>query len=144
MVRDKQTAIAAGGFPGFPGDKYPNLFLFYAFANMGHSNEENEKVMLAEIEALKTELVTEEELERVKRRARAGLIGALDSNSGLAGQIAYYEVKTGDWRNLFRELEDIDEVTREDIKRVAQKYFTDRNRTVGYLLPEPTPQGGGR
>jgi predicted Zn-dependent peptidase len=142
MVRDKQTAIAAGGFPGFPGDKYANLFLFYAFANMGHSNEENEEAMLAEIEILKTELVTEEELERVKRRARADLIGALDSNSGIAGQLAYYEVKTGDWRNLFRELDAIGKVTREDIQRVAQEYFTERNRTVGYLLPEAPPQGG--
>jgi predicted Zn-dependent peptidase len=136
LVQDKKMAAVASGFPGFPGQKYPNLFVFFAVAAPGHTNEENEEAMLAEIDRLKTELVTEEELERVKRRARAQLVQQLDSNSGLAGQLASYQVQTGDWRNLFRRLEAIDKVTREDIQRVAQTYFTDRNRTVGYLVPE--------
>jgi predicted Zn-dependent peptidase len=144
LVQEKRISIGAGGFPGFPGDKYPNLFLFYSFAAAGHTSQENEEAMLAEIERLKTELVTEEELSRVKQRARADLVGELDSNMGLASQIAYYEVKTGDWRNLFRWLADIEEVTREDIQRVAQTYFSERNRTVGYLLPESQGQPGDR
>jgi len=139
--------VAAAGFPGFPGNKYPNLFLFYAVPTRGHTNEENEEAMLAEIERLKTELVTEEELQRAKSRARARLVARLDSNSGLASQLAAYQVLTGDWRNRFRTLDDIDKVTREDIQRVANTYFTERNRTVGYLLPETTGQpieGGAR
>lgn len=136
LVQDKKLAVAAGGFPGFPGEKYPNLFLFFAIASAGHANKENEEAMLAEIERLKTELVSEEELTRVKQRARAQLVQQLDSNSGLAGQLATYQVLTGDWRNLFRQLDAIDKVTREDIQRVARAYFTDRNRTVGYLVPE--------
>lgn len=136
LVQDKRLAVAAGGFPGFPGQKYPNLFLFFAIASAGHTNKENEEAMLAEIERLKTELVSEEELSRVKQRARAQLVQQLDSNTGLAGQLATYQVLTGDWRNLFRQLDAIDKVTREDIQRIAQTYFTERNRTVGYLVPE--------
>lgn len=136
LVEQKQIAAAAGGFPGFPGQKYPNLFLFYSLPAQGHTNEENEKAMLAEIERLKTELVTEEELKRAQQRAHAQLVRQLSSNSGLAGQLAFYEVVTGDWRNLFRELDAIDKVTREDVQRVARTYFTERNRTVAYLVPE--------
>ncbi len=144
LVEDKKIAVAAGGFPGYPGNKYPNLFLFVALPTPGHTNAENEEALLAEIERLKNELVSEEELSRVKNRARARLIGQLDSNSGLAGQLAAYEVLTGDWRNRFRTLEAIEGVTREDIQRVAQTYFTDRNRTVGYLLTDTSGQPSSR
>ena len=143
LVQDKKIAMAAGGFPGFPGNKYPNQFLFYSFPTAGHTNEENEEAMLAEIDHLKTEWVTEEELSRVKRRARADLIGGLDSNAGLASQLAYYDVLTGDWRNLFRAIESIDEVSREDIQRVANEYFTERNRTVAYLIPDVPAKPSG-
>jgi predicted Zn-dependent peptidase len=136
LVQEKKLAVAAGGFPGFPGDKYPNLFIFFSVAAAGKTNEENQKAMLEEIEKLRTELVSDEELARVKARARAQLVRQLSSNSGLAGQLASYQVLTGDWRNLFRRLEAIDKVTHEDIRRVAQTYFTERNRTVGYLVPE--------
>jgi predicted Zn-dependent peptidase len=143
LVRDKKIAISAGGFPGFPGVKYPNQFLFFAFPTAGHTNEENEKAMLTEIERLKTELVTDEELSRVTRRARADLIGGLDSNGGLADQLLAYEVLTGDWRNLFHAIDAIEKVTREDIQRVAKEYFNERNRTVGYLIPDVPAQPSG-
>jgi predicted Zn-dependent peptidase len=135
LVQEKKISAGAGGFPGFPGNKYPNLFLFFSFPAPGHDNDENEKAMLAEIEKLKTELVTEEELSRVKARARAQLVDGLDSNSGLAAQLAVYQVLTGDWRNLFRSLEKIDRVTREDIQRVAKEYFVESNRNIAYLVP---------
>ncbi|MBI4462798.1 MAG: insulinase family protein [Acidobacteria bacterium] len=136
LVQEKKLAVAAGGFPGFPGNKYPNLFLFFSVAAAGKTNEENEKAMLAEIERLQTELVSEEELARVKQRARADLVRGLSSNGGLAGQLVFYQVQTGDWRNLFRQLDAIDKVTREDIQRVAKTYFTEKNRTVAYLAAE--------
>jgi len=142
LVQDKKLAVAAGGFPGFPGEKYPNLFLFFSVAAAGHNNDENEKAMLEEIEKLKSELISEEEMERVKRRARAQFVQQLSSNSGLAGQLAYYQVLTGDWRTLFRQLDAIDKVTREDVQRVARAYFTDRNRTVAHLDPDTAPAQG--
>ena len=86
-----------------------------------------------EIEKLKNESVTEAELNKAKRRAKAGLIRQLDSNSGLAIELAFYEVITGDWRNLFRQLDKINKVTAEDIQRVAKEYFTKKNRTVGLI-----------
>jgi predicted Zn-dependent peptidase len=132
LVKEKQIAVYASGFQGMPGNKYPSLFLFYAVPAKGRTNEESEQAIYDEIEKLKTELVTPEELVKAKTRARAGLVRQLASNSGLAAQLTFYQVVTGDWRNLFKQLDKIDSVTAEDIRRIAGEYFTTKNRTVGF------------
>ncbi len=82
------------------------------------------------------------ELQRVKTQARAGLLRSLDSNMGMAQQLLEYEVKTGSWRNLFKQLDQIAAVTTADIQRVAKGTFTAENRTIGKLLSkdEKKPQ----
>jgi predicted Zn-dependent peptidase len=57
----------------------------------------------------------------------------LDSNDGLAAELTFYQVITGDWRNLFRQLDKIGKVTADDIQRVAKEYFISKNRTVGVI-----------
>lgn len=133
LVKEKKIAVYASGFQGMPGTKYPNLFLFYSVPARGHTNAESQEAIDAEIERLKTELVSPDELAKAKTRARASLIRQLDSNSGLAAQLTYYEVVTGDWRNLFNQLDKIDKVAAEDIRRVAKEFFTTKNRTVGLI-----------
>lgn len=135
LVRDKKVATFAGGFSGFPGEKYPNLFLFFAFPAPGHTNDECEKAIDEEIERLKSELVDGETLKKVKTRARANLIRQLNSNEGMAFQLTTYEALTGSWKNLFKQLDEINAVTAEDIKRVANEYFARKNRTVGMIEP---------
>jgi predicted Zn-dependent peptidase len=134
LVEQKQLALSAQGFSGFPGDKYPNLMLLYALTAPGHTVDEVATGLRSEIERLKTEPVSPQELDRVKTQARAGLLGSLKSNMGMARNLVEYEVKTGDWRNLFKELEAIAAVTPADIQRVAQATFTPKNRTIGRLL----------
>jgi len=107
--------------------------MFMAVPAKGHTNQECEQAIYAEIEKLKTEPVTPEELLKAKTRSRADLIRQLDSNSGLAAQLTFYEVVTGDWRNLFKQLDQIEKVTAEDVQRVAKTYFTTKNRTVGVI-----------
>ncbi len=133
LVKEKRIAIVASGFQGMPGVKYPSLFLFYAVPAKGRTNQECEEAIYAVTEKLKSEQVTPEELAKAKTRARAGLIRQLDSNSGLAAMVTVYEVLTGDWRNLFEQLDKIDKVTAEDIQRVANEYFTTKNRSVGII-----------
>ncbi len=134
LVEKQQLAIAAEGFSGYPGDKYPNLMLFYAMTAPGKDIDEVAAALRAEIERLKTEPVAPEELERVKTQARAGLLRSLDSNMGMAQALVEYEVKTGSWENLFEELEAIAAVTPADILRVARETFRAENRTIGKLL----------
>ena len=84
----------------------------------------------AEIERLKSEDVTDEELAKFKTRAKADLLRALRSNQGLADQLADHQRLYGDWRELFRSLDRIDKVTKADIRRVASEVFQESNRTV--------------
>jgi len=133
LVKEKKIAIGAAGFQGLPGNKYAGLFMFYAVPAKGHTNKECEDAIYVEIERLKTESVTPEELKKAKTRSRASLIRELDSNSDLAAELTFYQVVTGDWRNLFVQLDRINKVNAEDIQRVAKEYFTTKNRTVGVI-----------
>ncbi|MGF1674751.1 MAG: M16 family metallopeptidase [Rivularia sp. (in: cyanobacteria)] len=136
LVEKQQLALTAQGFSGFPGDKYPNLMLFYALTAPGHTVDEVAAALGEQIAALKTQPVSEQELERVKTNARAGLLRSLDSNMGMAQQLLEYEIKTGSWKNLFAQLEKIQAVTAQDVMKVAKQTFTAENRTVGKLLPK--------
>jgi predicted Zn-dependent peptidase len=138
IVQNQKLAVAAFGFPGFPGEKYPNLFIFGGFTAPGKTNEELEKSMMAQIERTKTELVTKEELEGVKNRFRAGMMGLFKDNTSMASEMAQWETLTGDWRNMFRYLDQLEKVTPEDIQRVAKLTFTDGNRSVGIIEPLET------
>ncbi len=133
LVRDQQIAAEAAGFSGFPGDKYPGLFAFFAVPLPGHTPDQMRDAIHKEIDKLKTTDVTDEELEMFKTRSRADLLRGLADNEGLASQLAVYQQRYGDWRELFRQLDKIDKVSKADIRRVANKTFVDTNRTVGIL-----------
>jgi len=131
LVKEKQIAIAAMSLTGLPGSKYPGLFLFIGVPAKGHTNAEVEDAIWEEIDKLKSEPVTEQELAKLKTRAKADFIRGLDSNTGMANQLAFYHTMTGDWRNMFTEVEKIEAVTAEDIRRVANEVFTRTNVSVG-------------
>ncbi|MBZ5510124.1 MAG: insulinase family protein [Acidobacteriia bacterium] len=140
LVRDKKIAADSAGFSGWPGSKYPHLFAFYAVPTPGHTNAEVRDAIRAEIERLKTSDVTDDELAMFKTRATADLIRGLGNNAGLAAQLATFQARFGDWRELFRQLDRYDKVTKADIRRVANKTFVPANRTVGII--ESTKMAG--
>lgn len=149
LVRDQQIAAVAEGFSGFPGNKYPGLFAFFAAPNPGHTPQEMRTAIHKEIDKLKTADVTDDELAMFKTRARADLLRGLGDNQGLAEQLAVYQMRYGDWRELFNQLKKIDAVSKADIRRVANKTFVDTNRTYAMVEFQPPaqaaaqqPQGG--
>jgi predicted Zn-dependent peptidase len=140
LVRDKKVASFSAGFSGLPGIKYPHLFAFYAFPLPGHTTQEVADAIHVEIERLKKEDISDEELKMIKTRTKANLIRGLADNGGLATQLATYETRYGDWRELFRSVDRIDKVTKADIRRVANATFYNTNRTVGVI---ETAKGAG-
>jgi predicted Zn-dependent peptidase len=147
LVRDKKISAFAAGFSGLPGNKYPHLFSFYAVPVPGHTPQELGDAIHAEIERIKKEDITDDELKMIKTRAKADLIRGLADNSGLAQQLAIYQSRYGDWRELFKSVDRIDKVTKADIRRVANLTFTEGNRTVGInetVKPAAASQGGAQ
>ena len=141
LVRDRKIASDSAGFTGLPGNKYAHLFAFYAVPLPGHTTDEVAKAIHEEIEKLRTQEVSDEELKMIKTRAKANLIRGLADNAGLASQLAIYQTRYGDWKELFRSVDRIDAVTKGDIKRVASQTFVPNNRTVGVIETAPPPQG---
>ena len=133
LVRDKKIASFSAGFSGLPGTKYAHLFAFYAFPLPGHTTQEVGDAIHVEIERLKKEDITDDELKMIKTRTKANLIRGLGDNQGLAIQLATYQTRYGDWRELFRSVDRIDKVTKADIRRIANETFTDNNRTIGVI-----------
>jgi predicted Zn-dependent peptidase len=133
LVRDKKIASFSAGFSGMPGIKYPHLFAFYAFPLPGHTTQEVGDAIHVEIDRLKKEDISDDELKMIKTRTKANLIRGLADNEGLAAQLATYQTRYGDWRELFRSVDRIDQVTKADIRRVANQIFVDTNRTVGVI-----------
>lgn len=134
LVRDRKVALAAGADASFPGTKYPGLFLFYLVPSMGKTLPENEKAFYAVIDRLRKDPIDAPTLARVKTKTRANLIRQLDSNSGLAQLLTSAYANYGDWRKIFTDLEDVEKVSAQDVTRVANQYFTDMNRTTGFLF----------
>jgi zinc protease len=133
LVYDKQIALYAGGdYDNVSTD--PNLFILYAGVMPGKTAEEVEKALYAEVDRLKNEPVTDEELQQAKNQIEASFIMGQDSNFNQAMLLGQFET-VASWKLLGTYVGSIRAVTREDVMRVAKQYFTEDNRTVGTLIP---------
>ncbi|MEE9220389.1 MAG: insulinase family protein, partial [candidate division NC10 bacterium] len=133
LVYEKQLALGAGAYYARVSAA-PDLFTLYATPLLGKSVKELEQALFAEIERIKMELVSARELQKAKNQIEASFIFSQDSIFSLARQLASHEMVAG-WRYWEAYLPGIRAVTREDIQRVARKYFPAENRTVGVLIP---------
>ncbi len=93
-----------------------------------------EREIYGSLEKLKSEPITERELQKAKNQIEAAFIFDQDSIFGQGLKIGYYEI-TGGWRELDSYLDGVRKVTREDIRRVARQYLDADRRTVGTLIP---------
>ena len=134
LVNQKQLAVSVSTSSGTPGAIYPNLFVISAVPRAPHTTAEVEKAVLAELERLKAEPVEAKELQKTLNQLDAYLIRSLQSNSGLASQLAYFEAVAGDWRYLLESRDRIARVTPDDILRVAKKYFVKENQVTATLV----------
>ncbi|NGZ10342.1 MAG: insulinase family protein [Nitrospira sp. LK70] len=138
LVREKRLAASAGSDANHPGVRAPNLFIFTATPLAPHTTAEVEAAIYEEIERLKREPVSSQELEKVLNNLDADLVRGLRSNSGLASQLALYQAVAGDWHYILTSRDKVAAVTAADVQRVAKQYFTRSNRTVAVLVKKGT------
>jgi zinc protease len=85
---------------------------------------------------VKGALISDRELEKAKNNQLADFYREMRTINGRANTIGTYEVFMGDYNKLFDAAKSYSAVTKEDVQRVAKKYFGPNNRTVATLLPE--------
>ncbi|MCI0732491.1 MAG: insulinase family protein, partial [Methylococcaceae bacterium] len=136
LVRGKQMAVSASAEYDLYA-RLTSLFAFDATPAQGHTLEQVEAALREEIKALKTELVSPDELERVKAQVLASDIFERDSIFYQAMQIGTLETVGLGWQRSDEYVEWINQVTAEEILASARKYLVDEKLTVAYLHPLP-------
>ena len=137
MIYTDQIALAAGGEYG-PREQ-AGLFYAYAFMQPGKTTAEGEKAVYEEIEKMKTEKVTDEELQKAKNQVEAEFYMGIQSNEGKADRLGHFQTFLGDYKLLFQEADKYAAVTADDIMRVAKNYLDSRNRTVITVIQDAQP-----
>ncbi len=134
LVYEQQIALQAGGQMLALED--PGVFYFYAILQKGHTAEEGEASLVAEMIRLQEEPVSAEELDKAKNQIIAGQVLDRQTTNDKAGAIGHAAVILGDWRLVDGETARYQKVTAADVQAVARKYFRPENRTVIFMLPE--------
>ena len=133
LVRDQQVAVAAGGSP--LELKLGGMFFFYAVANGGKSPDTLEKALVDQTELLRTQPVSQSELDKAKNQAITGKVFGTISTEAKASQLGEADLMYGTPDEANKELAQLQAVTAADIQRVAQKYFVVSQRNVLTMLP---------
>ena len=142
LVKQKKLATNVSAFGSFPGSKYACQFGVFVAPAKGISAAECETETLAQIERLKNELIPNEDLDKIKARAKAAFVEQLSSRIGMAQTLTLYQNFYGDWHQLFRSLDKINAITPEDMQRVAKACLTSGNYTVAYIVTTDEQTGG--
>ena len=133
LVYEKQLAVAAFGGANLIED--PNLFYAVAIVQPGQKPEEAVNALIAELERLKSEPITDRELQRTKNQFARDYILSRESNQQKALQLAHAAVIHSDITTADGEFDIFQNITAEDVQRVANTYFTPENRLVLTLMP---------
>jgi zinc protease len=130
------TDLAAAAFAGLGPTIDPFLYSISAVVQPQHSLADVEAALDTELDRLVGEPITDAELARALKRAKAEFVLAGESITGQAQQLGLAETVTGDYRWYETVLEQLNIVTLDDIERVRQIYLQRHNRTVGWYEPK--------
>jgi zinc protease len=137
LVVERELAIETRGWVSTFRD--PGLFECWNTARAAHTASEIQPVLDEAFERVRTEVVTDDELDRAKARLELGSLQQLETVSGKAEQIGFYDTVLGDPAHAFRRVDAFRRVTAGDLRRVARRYLVDATRTILHVVPERSP-----
>jgi zinc protease len=133
LVEEEQVALSVGS--QFTKTFDPSLVWLLADLPPGGDVGRVEKVLDEELAKVRTQGITDAELRKAKNITVADFWRGLETNSHRGQLLGSYEVFQGDWRKLFDAPARYEQVTREQVRKVAQRIFDSNRRTVGVLVP---------
>ena len=131
------TELAASAYGSLTPTVDPFLYTINAVAQAGRSLEEVEAALDAELARLEATPITEQELAKALKRAKAEFVLAGESITGQAQLLGMTEAVIGDYTWYETVLDRLNEITLEDIERVRSTYLRPSQRTIGWYIPEP-------
>ncbi len=139
LVDQTQKAVYVATLPA--ALENPGLFISFAIANQGVKADELEKLIDSEIQKVKDSVISDEEFQKLKNQVETEYVNQNATDEGTAENLAYYYTFYHDTDAINTELDKLLKVSKEDIKRVADEYLTNKNRVVLFYLPV---QKGGK
>ncbi|HEX7358381.1 MAG TPA: pitrilysin family protein, partial [Ignavibacteriaceae bacterium] len=134
IINNQQLALEVGSF--YPEAFDPTLFYLYGICNDGVSASQLEQAVLNEVDKITKEGISESELQKVKNQKLMSFYRTTETINGMSNTLGTYELFFGDYKKMFTAPDDYKKVTAQDIQKVAAKYLTKQNRTVGVLNTE--------
>jgi zinc protease len=137
LVYEERIALEAGGdYSRLTLD--PDTITFYVTVLPDRTVEEAERALAAEVERLRTELISDEELQRAKNQLEAAYLFGEDSVFSRSATLARHEL-LGGWRLRDQYLPAVRGITAEDVRRVAERHLVAERRTTAILVPVRPP-----
>ena len=136
LVRDQQIAVSAGASYD-TGNRGPALFYLHAVPAAGTTPEALATALRAELQRIRDEGISEQELARVKTQAIAAQVYKRDSLMGQAMEIGYLESAGLSWRDEQQLLDGLRAVTAAEVQAVAKRHFDDAALSTARLEPQP-------
>lgn len=140
LVDNQQKGLAVGAFM-IPNED-PGMAFMYGITNMGVEPSDLESAMLAEIEKVKSGDISDDEFQKLRNQAENDFVTQNQRVVKVVENLATYHTYFGDADLINTELEKYTKLTKEDLKRVAKKYFSKENRLVVYYLPKSEQKKG--
>ncbi len=140
LVKEKE--LAANVFANAGARRATGLASIVALVRPGSPLEDVEKVIYGEVETMRTTPISDWELQKVRMKYRHDHASQMESTLARAAQLAYYTVAWDDPEVINTEEARLNAVTREDIRRAAQKYLVPTNRSVITTVPKPKTAAG--
>lgn len=134
IVDEQQKGLFVGAFPLALEDA--GTLVMFGIVNMNVAPTELESAMIAEYDKVKSELITEAELQKLLNKIENDFVSSNATVQGIAETLSDYLRYQGDPNLINTEIEKYRKVSREDIQKAAQKYLIDSNRVAIYYLPK--------
>jgi len=135
LVIQSEMASSVSGQVGSTRD--PGLYLLWVQMRRARASSDAEKAVLASLKSLAEKEPSADELEGARNRIRTQFWAGLTSSQGRAEQLGFFEIGTGDYRNLFTRNEAYNKVTAADITRLAQSHLLQHPHIVAITHPLP-------
>ncbi len=135
IVNTQQKALFVGAYP--IAMKEAGVSLMFGIVNMGVEPKQLEESMEKEYERVRTELISQDEYDKLINQVENTFVNSLSTVEGIAETLSDYWMYQGDPGMVNREMEQYKKVTREEIREAARKYLVPSNRTSLFYLPKP-------